>query len=126
VRCFARLDAAGGFADTLGSCARFDDLRGAAVHRSERAGSGKIIAAMHAQVARIAVECGQRVARGELVATLESMKIEHHVLASVAGTISAIAVRVGAQVAPGQLLLQIIPDSVAGHTGTANAEERND
>ncbi len=122
----ARLDAAGGFIDTLGSCARFDDLRGAAVGRSERTGSGKIIATMHAQVARIVVECGQRVARGELVATLESMKIEHHVLASIAGTISAIAVRVGVQVAPGQLLLQITADSVAGHIGTANAEERND
>jgi biotin carboxyl carrier protein len=55
-------------------------------------------------VARIAVAVGERVAEGDEVIILESMKMELPVLAPAAGIVSAILVKEGDTVAEGQTL----------------------
>ena len=58
-----------------------------------------------ANVAQITVRVGQRVAVGEEVALLESMKMEIPVLAEEAGTVSDIRVSVGEVIQEGDVLL---------------------
>jgi propionyl-CoA carboxylase alpha chain len=62
---------------------------------------------MPGTVARVAVEPGQLVGAGELLLILEAMKMEHHVVAPVAGTVGDVRVRVGDQVERGTLLLDL-------------------
>jgi geranyl-CoA carboxylase alpha subunit len=99
----------GGWLDAFGVVAAYDDLtdhppRAAAV------GGGTVLAAMHGQVVRVAVQPGDRVARGALLVAIEAMKMEHRIEAPVAGTVVEVGVAAGAQVAPGRLLAQIRAD----------------
>jgi len=55
------------------------------------------------------VQPGQTVQRGQTLATLESMKLEHALAAPMDGTVQALAVEPGQQVASGQLILQLQP-----------------
>ena len=58
-------------------------------------------------IRRIAVVTGQRVGKGELLLTLEAMKLEHPVLAPHAGTVTAVPVAEGQQVDAGAVLAVI-------------------
>ena len=62
---------------------------------------------MQGTVVKIAVEDGQQVAAGELVAVLEAMKMENPVTAHKDGLVSDIAVQVGAIVSQGAPLLHL-------------------
>ena len=53
----------------------------------------------------LSVQPGQRVARGELLLTIESMKIEHQIGAPRDATVSGVTVVAGQQLVPGQVLL---------------------
>jgi 3-methylcrotonyl-CoA carboxylase alpha subunit len=70
-------------------------------------GDGVIKAPMHGKVLAILVEQGARVTKGERVAVVEAMKMEHALLAPSDGTVSDIAATVGAQVAEGATILMI-------------------
>ena len=70
-------------------------------------GDGTVKAPMHGKVLAIFVEQGASVAKGERVAVVEAMKMEHALLAPVDGIVSEIAVAAGAQVAEGAKLLSI-------------------
>jgi 3-methylcrotonyl-CoA carboxylase alpha subunit len=70
-------------------------------------GDGVIKAPMHGKVLAILVEPGARVAKGERVAVVEAMKMEHALLAPSDGIVSDIAATVGAQVAEGATILVI-------------------
>jgi 3-methylcrotonyl-CoA carboxylase alpha subunit len=70
-------------------------------------GDGIIKAPMHGKVLAILVEQGARVTKGERVAVVEAMKMEHALLAPSDGTVSDIAATVGAQVAEGATILVI-------------------
>lgn len=48
-------------------------------------------------------------ARGEVVAILEAMKLEHRVTAPLAGHVTEVLVAVGERVGTGQVLLQLAP-----------------
>ena len=48
---------------------------------------------------------GQRVARGDALLAIESMKIEHRISAPRDGVVDTITVAIGQQVSPGQRLL---------------------
>jgi 3-methylcrotonyl-CoA carboxylase alpha subunit len=76
-------------------------------------GDGIIKAPMHGKVLAILVEQGAHVAKGERVAVVEAMKMEHALLAPSDGTVSDIAATVGAQVAEGATILVITPDEAA-------------
>ncbi len=85
-------------------------LRDLALDQAGEAGSGGVVRApMHGKVLAILVEPGAAVARGQRVAIIEAMKMEHTLTAPVDGTVSKIAVAKDAQVAEGAKVLMIEP-----------------
>jgi pyruvate carboxylase len=62
-------------------------------------------APMPGSVASIAVSVGQRVARGDVVATLEAMKMEAAVRAEIDGEVVEVLVQLGMQVDPKDLMI---------------------
>ena len=62
-------------------------------------GDGVVRAPMHGKVLAILVEPGATVTKGQRLAIIEAMKMEHTLTAPIAGTISEISVAVGNQVA---------------------------
>jgi 3-methylcrotonyl-CoA carboxylase alpha subunit len=70
-------------------------------------GDGAVKAPMHGKVLAIFVEQGAAVRKGERVAVVEAMKMEHALLAPADGIVSEIAAEVGAQIAEGAKILSI-------------------
>lgn len=71
--------------------------------------AGSLVAPLPGAVATVHVTIGQRVATGDLLLTLEAMKLEHPVLAPVAGTVVELPVAPGAQVDAGAVLAVVNP-----------------
>jgi acetyl-CoA carboxylase biotin carboxyl carrier protein len=69
--------------------------------------SSDVVAEMVANVMKVAVTPGERVAVGDTVVLLESMKMEIPVLAERAGTVAAIRVSAGDVVQEGDILVTI-------------------
>jgi 3-methylcrotonyl-CoA carboxylase alpha subunit len=72
-------------------------------------GDGVVKAPMHGKVLAIFVVQGASVSKGERVAVVEAMKMEHALLAPADGIVSEVAAEVGAQVAEGAKILTIEP-----------------
>jgi propionyl-CoA carboxylase alpha chain len=70
---------------------------------------GSLLALMPGAVGRIAVVVGQHVEAGELLLTLEAMKLEHPVHAPAAGVVAAVNVTPGSQVEAGAVLAVVTP-----------------
>jgi 3-methylcrotonyl-CoA carboxylase alpha subunit len=70
-------------------------------------GDGVVKAPMHGKVLAIFVAAGANVAKGERVAVVEAMKMEHALLAPADGIVREIAASVGAQVAEGATILVV-------------------
>ncbi len=70
-------------------------------------GDGVIKAPMHGKVLAILVEQGASVQKGERVAVVEAMKMEHALMAPIEGTVAEIVAAVGAQIAEGATILSI-------------------
>jgi acetyl-CoA/propionyl-CoA carboxylase biotin carboxyl carrier protein len=62
---------------------------------------------MQGTVVQLAVEEGQQVAAGEVVAVVEAMKMENAVRATVSGTVAEVVVKVGDSVAQDALLCRL-------------------
>jgi biotin carboxyl carrier protein len=62
---------------------------------------------MPGAVLAVHVATGKVVSPGDPIATLEAMKMEHAVLATIAGSVVEVRVRPGDQVARGQVLATI-------------------
>jgi len=73
-------------------------------------GEGRFVAPMPGKLLAVRVAAGERVARGQVLAVLEAMKMEHSVLAPSAGTIGEVRYRAGDQVDEGAELLVFIRD----------------
>jgi acetyl-CoA carboxylase biotin carboxyl carrier protein len=69
--------------------------------------SADIVAEMVANVMKVVVAPGERVATGDTVVLLESMKMEIPVLAEHAGTIAAVKVSAGDVVQEGDILVTV-------------------
>jgi 3-methylcrotonyl-CoA carboxylase alpha subunit len=83
-------------------------LRGAdAVEGESAEESGTVKAPMHGKVLAVLVESGAQVAKGQPVAIIEAMKMEHTLAAPVAGRVSEVGVEAGAQVAEGAAIIVI-------------------
>jgi 3-methylcrotonyl-CoA carboxylase alpha subunit len=72
-------------------------------------GDGQIKAPMHGKVLALLVAEGDRVEKGQRVAIVEAMKMEHALTARWAGRVTGIAVAAGSQVAEGARLMNIEP-----------------
>ena len=70
---------------------------------------GSLLAPLPGAVGRVLVAPGQRVAAGELLLTVEAMKLEHPVHAPTDGVISDLRVTAGSQVESGALLAVLTP-----------------
>ncbi|MEM9396394.1 MAG: acetyl-CoA carboxylase biotin carboxylase subunit [Pseudomonadota bacterium] len=73
----------------------------------ESAGSGSVTAPMHGNVLALRVDEGDLVSKGDALAVLEAMKMEHTLTAEVDGIVSNIQVKQGQQVSANDLLLTI-------------------
>ncbi|MFI5926252.1 biotin carboxylase N-terminal domain-containing protein [Micromonospora sp. NPDC051543] len=72
--------------------------------------AGSLLAPLPGAVTRVHVEVGQRVAAGDLLLTLEAMKLEHPVLAPTNGVVAELPVPAGGQVRTGVVLAVIGKD----------------
>ncbi len=85
-------------------------LRDLALDEAGEAGAGGLVRApMHGKVLAVLVEQGAAVARGQRLAIIEAMKMEHTITAPIAGIVSDVAVSSEAQVAEGAKLMLIAP-----------------
>jgi len=64
-------------------------------------------APMHGKVLALLVEKGARVTRGQRVAIIEAMKMEHTIVAPIDGVVTEIAVAKDAQIAEGARLMVV-------------------
>jgi 3-methylcrotonyl-CoA carboxylase alpha subunit len=71
------------------------------------ADSGIVISPMHGKVVAIFVSSGENVERGQRVAIVEAMKMEHVLVAPRAGAVGDILVKAGQQVAQGARMLVV-------------------
>jgi 3-methylcrotonyl-CoA carboxylase alpha subunit len=85
-------------------------LRDLALDEAWDSGAGGLVRApMHGKVLDILVENGAQVARGQRVAIIEAMKMEHTLVAPIDGVVADIAVARDAQVAEGAKVIVIAP-----------------
>ena len=93
------------------SLAPSPDVDRAAQLAAGKGGTGPqtLVAPMPGQVLAIHARPGAVVAAGDPIVTLEAMKMEHAVTASVDGTVASIAVALADQVTRGQMLATIQP-----------------
>jgi propionyl-CoA carboxylase alpha chain len=71
---------------------------------------GSLLAPLPGAVGRVLVAPGQRVSAGDLLLTVEAMKLEHPVHAPTAGVVSDLRVQAGSQVDTGAVLAVLTPD----------------
>ena len=64
---------------------------------------------MAGKIVALKAAAGAAVAKGDVVAILESMKMEHEIRARVSGAVASVATAEGAQVAPNAVLVTITP-----------------
>ena len=76
----------------------------------ETASAGDITAPMHGMLAEIFVKPGQKISKGERLAVLEAMKMQHELRSETDGEVAAIHAAPGGQVAAGALLIEIKQD----------------
>lgn len=72
-------------------------------------GAGSILAPMHGLLVSLKVVTGQNVQKGDTLAVLEAMKMQHEILADMDGTISEIHYTENMQISADALLLEINP-----------------
>jgi 3-methylcrotonyl-CoA carboxylase alpha subunit len=68
---------------------------------------GVLRAPMHGKILEILVTPGEKVAKGQRLAVIEAMKMEHSLVAPMAGAISEIAIHEGSQIAEGAKILVV-------------------
>lgn len=73
----------------------------------EQAGSGSVVAPMHGQLLSILVEEGQSVVKGDRLAVLEAMKMQHELVAQVDGVVGSVWAKAGTQLAAGDRILMV-------------------
>jgi 3-methylcrotonyl-CoA carboxylase alpha subunit len=72
-------------------------------------GDGQVRAPMHGKVLAVLVEPGAVVAKGQRLAVIEAMKMEHALTAPVAGRVTEVTATVGSQIAEGANVMTIEP-----------------
>jgi geranyl-CoA carboxylase alpha subunit len=73
------------------------------------AGQGTVTAPMHGKLLEISVREGTGVCKGDRLAVLEAMKMQHEIVAGIDGRVASIAALPGSQIAAGSLILEIEP-----------------
>jgi geranyl-CoA carboxylase alpha subunit len=71
------------------------------------AGQGTVLAPMHGRLAEISVKEGATVKKGDRLAILEAMKMQHEITAGIDGRVTRIAAVAGTQIAARAVILEI-------------------
>jgi geranyl-CoA carboxylase alpha subunit len=79
----------------------------AACGAEEAAGGGHVLAPMHGMLLEVSAAAGREVRRGDRLAVLEAMKMQHEIRAEVDGTIREVLRSAGEQIAAGDVILEI-------------------
>jgi geranyl-CoA carboxylase alpha subunit len=87
------------------------DESGLEVLDAGSAGDGIVLAPMHGLLLEVLVAEGDTVRRGDRLAVLEAMKMQHPIIAEVDGVVRRVAATPGSQVAADTRLIEIEPDS---------------
>jgi acetyl/propionyl-CoA carboxylase alpha subunit/acetyl-CoA carboxylase carboxyltransferase component len=95
-----------------------------AVHRISGGEAGLVRAPAPAMVVAIPVVAGDEVAAGDVVAVVESMKLETALRAPFAGRVREVLVAANTQVEGGTTLVRLEPAATAGGAAAAGDEER--
>ncbi len=85
------------------------DRAASAAAAAHGTGPSELVAPMPGQVLSIGAPVGSEVEPGDIVVTLEAMKMEHAVTSTRAGTVTDVFVRAGEQVTRGQRLATVEP-----------------
>jgi geranyl-CoA carboxylase alpha subunit len=93
--------------------AKIEDRTFAPPAIADAAADGILRAPMNGSVIAIRVAEGARVARGDIVAVLEAMKMQHEIVAPANGVVETVAVQAGAQVATRDPLVIVKMESAA-------------
>ena len=91
----------------LGHTACFEDRTHTAVGGTEQAGSGQIRAPMDGAIVDVQVQQGDTVSKGQVLVTLEAMKMEHSLKADCDGVVESLSLKAGDQVKRQQLLVNL-------------------
>ena len=94
------------FMDSESWC--FDNQIVAAELSKDQGRDGRVLAPMHGRVTEIMVKAGDVVRKGQRLASLEAMKMEHEIDAPVDGTVEQIVCTLQVQVAIDDVLFEII------------------
>ena len=78
-----------------------------AITKSHGANDGVITAPMHGIVLEVLVEAGQPIQRGQRLAVMEAMKMQHVIIAPHAGAVSLVLCEAGRQMASGAALFEL-------------------
>jgi acetyl/propionyl-CoA carboxylase alpha subunit/acetyl-CoA carboxylase carboxyltransferase component len=98
-----------------------------AVHRISGGEAGLVRAPAPAMVVAVPVSPGQRVTEGDVLAVVESMKLETALRAPVTGTVAEVLVPANTQVESGTKLIRLEPDPEEDAAGPAGqSDERAD
>jgi 3-methylcrotonyl-CoA carboxylase alpha subunit len=73
----------------------------------DASGTGAVRAPINGRVAKLMVKIGDKVAKGDTIAIVEAMKMEHLLTAAISGTIDKLGATEGAQVNQGALIATI-------------------
>jgi propionyl-CoA carboxylase alpha chain len=82
--------------------------------------AGATLAPMPGAVVLVAVEPGAVVGKGDLLVTVEAMKMEHRITAPFAGTVGEVRVAAGDQVDAEQVLVLVEADVAVGASGSSS------
>jgi geranyl-CoA carboxylase alpha subunit len=83
------------------------DLLAAGTKPGEAEGQGTVRAPMHGVLLELHAEAGQAVAKGDRLAVLEAMKMQHEITAEIDGTVGEVFATAGEQIAADELILEI-------------------
>jgi geranyl-CoA carboxylase alpha subunit len=95
----------------LGRNARFDEVLPEKLRGAHRSGGGRLTAPMSGRIVRINSNVGDVVSATDCVLVLEAMKMEHEIIAGVAGSLSSLDVALGTQVQARQVLATVTASS---------------
>jgi geranyl-CoA carboxylase alpha subunit len=76
-------------------------------HAMAAGAAGLVTAPMHGRLVELCGETGDTVVKGQKLAVLEAMKMQHELCAEVAGTVSETLAQADAQLAAGAAILMI-------------------
>jgi len=93
--------------DIGGRVHSFDDATYAPAAAKDASSDGLIRAPMSGRVIGVNVVAGDKVEKGQTLAVLEAMKMEHQLKAAFAGTVSSVSAQTGEQVSARQVLLTL-------------------